>query len=118
MVSRSSATAMFKFPYHNPYERIIVVVGSVLVFASLLACVWRGWFSRVSCCWPLCVRAIQVPAKRSYDMINLIMEVFDFVRASTEKLHFVDLVCSLDYCNCFDTRVASPQICHKTWTCL
>ena len=22
---------MFKFPYHNPYERIIVVVGSVVV---------------------------------------------------------------------------------------
>ena len=64
-----------KFPYHNPYERIIVVVGSVLVFASLLACVWRGWFSRVSCCRPLCVRAIQVQARRSYDMMNLVLEV-------------------------------------------
>jgi len=70
-----------EFPYHNPYERIIVVVGSVLVFASLLACVWRGWFSRVSCCRPLCVRAIHVQARRSYDMMILVLEVLLSVQA-------------------------------------
>ena len=66
---------MFKFPYHNPYERIIVVVGSVVV-VSLRS--WHvfgvGGFLVFPAAGP-CVRAIQVQAKRSYDMMNLVLEV-------------------------------------------
>ena len=81
VVSRSLVSAILRFPYHIHMSVFIVVVGSVLVFASLLACVWRGWFSRVSCCRPLCVRAIQVQARRSYDMMILVLEVLLSVQA-------------------------------------
>ena len=61
------------------------------------------------------VCAIHIQASRSYDMMFLVLEVF-IVRASTEKLHFVEAVWL--YCSCFDLELLRRIYVTRRWTCL